>query len=134
MYEVRNDLKRRTMYVRLSGFVQVDEMQQFRDKMLQMKLEFGGSDFVCLADMRGLKPMSPESAQIFGDLLAVGRGQGVKLCAHLSDSTLAQMQTDRLARQVSPEDDVTVRCESLEEAERVLSAYCSKHWPSGSDA
>ncbi len=81
---------------------------------------YGGGKHLVLADMRGLKPATPEVAEIMGEAIGYARSRGVACCAHLSDSSIQRLQTARLAREASPHDDVTTDVVSPEEAERVL--------------
>jgi hypothetical protein len=73
-----------------------------------------------IADMRGLAPLSQESAKLMGEAIAFQRAHGIVLCAHLSDSSITRLQAKRLAREATPNDKVTIEVVSPEEAERVL--------------
>ena len=70
--------------------------------------------------MRGLTPLSPEGARIFGEIIKYSRARGCLACVHLSDSSIARLQAARLAREASPYDDITVNVVSIEEAQRVV--------------
>ncbi len=97
-----------------------NEMKEWADAYIAATDAYAGGPHLVLADMRGLKPAGPESAEIMGNAIAYARTRGVACCAHLSDSTIQRLQTARLAREASPHDDVTTDVVSPEEAERVL--------------
>jgi hypothetical protein len=120
MFEITNDMNRRTITIRLSGFIRPNEMKDCAVVYRTATDTYGGGRHLVLADMRGLKALEPESAAIFGEVVMYGRQQGCTLCAHVSDSTIARLQTARVASESSPNDDITVDCVSLEEAQRVL--------------
>jgi hypothetical protein len=120
MFEVTNDERRRTITVRMSGFMQPEEMTRFSEAYRQATDAYRGERHLVLADMRGLKALPPESTAIFGEAIGYARPRGVALCAHLSDSTIQRLQAARLAHQAAPGDDVTVDCVSLEAAENQL--------------
>ncbi|MCP3136163.1 hypothetical protein [Pyxidicoccus xibeiensis] len=120
MFEVSNDLNRRTVTVRLSGFVRPNEMKDFAAAYRAATDTYGGGRHLVLADMRGLRTLEPESASIFGEVVAYGRQKGCLMCAHVSDSTISRLQTARVASEAAPNDDITVDCVSLEEAHSQL--------------
>lgn len=120
MFEVTNDVNRRTITIRLSGFIRPNEMKECAVVYRAATDVYGGGRHLVMADMRGLKALEPESAAIFGEVVAYGRQKGCAMCAHVSDSTIARLQTARVASEVSPDDDITVNCVSYEEAQRQL--------------
>ncbi|MFP2934396.1 hypothetical protein ACLESO_56635 [Pyxidicoccus sp. 3LG] len=120
MFEVSNDLNRRTVTVRLSGFVRPNEMKDFATAYRAATDTYGGGRHLVLADMRGLRTLEPESASIFGEVVSYGRQKGCLMCAHVSDSTISRLQTARVASEAAPNDDITVDCVSLEEAHAQL--------------
>lgn len=95
-------------------------MQEWAEVYLAATRSYGGGNHLVLADMRGLKPADPAAAEVMGSAIGYARAHGVACCAHISDSTVARLQARRLAREASPEDDVTIDVVSLEEAEQVL--------------
>ncbi len=128
MFEVTNDTNRRTVTVRLSGFVRPTEMQDFATAYRGATDTYGGGRHLVLADMRGLRTLEPESAAIFGEVVAYGRQKGCLMCAHVSDSTIARLQTARVASEAAPGDDITVDCVSLEEAHSQLAKARTRHF------
>ncbi|HEX7118640.1 MAG TPA: hypothetical protein VF212_07630 [Longimicrobiales bacterium] len=97
-----------------------DEMQEWADAYIAATDSYGGGSHVVLADMRGLKPAGAEAAEIMGKAIGYARSRGVVCCAHISDSTIARLQAARIAREASPNDDVTTDVVSIDEAELVL--------------
>jgi hypothetical protein len=131
MYEVRNDLRLRTIYVRTTGNLTMDELQGWDRDYRAATDAYRGQPHLVLADLRGLGVLAPEGAAIVGHGLEYARKRGVCCCAHLSDSSIVRLQTRRLAREASSQDDVTVDVVSLEEAERVLAEWRAKLPPVG---
>ena len=119
MYEVRNDVPGRTLYVTLRGAMRTEEMRRFTGELEAACDAHGGRPHLCLADMKGLTVMDPEAAQLLRESIAYTRRRGVVLCAHVVDSTLARLQTLRIGLEASG-PDATIDCTSVEEAERVL--------------
>ncbi|WP_246357768.1 hypothetical protein [Pyxidicoccus fallax] len=109
-------MNRRTVTVRLSGFIRPNEMKDFATAYRNATDAYGGGRHLVLADMRGLRTLEPESAAIFGEVVLYGRQHGCQMCAHVSDSTISRLQTARVASEQSPDDDITVDCVSVDEA------------------
>jgi hypothetical protein len=120
MFEVTNDVSRRTITARMSGFMRPNEMKEYVAVYKKATDSYGGGRHLVLADMRGLRPLEPESANLFSEVINHGRKNGCVMCAHVSDSTIARLQTARVASEASPNDDITVDCVSLEEAQNQL--------------
>ena len=118
-YDVRNDYGARTVYVRASGLFSEADIEGFF-RLYQQRVNYRGRRHLVLADMRGMKPMQPALAERFGTMIAATRRDGVVLCAHVSDHTVQRLQLQRVARENSPMDDITIDVASLEEAHRVL--------------
>jgi len=120
MYETSIDQMRRTIRVRASGTLTIDELREMYEASKRLTDSFYGRPHMVLADMRGLAPLSPDGTKIFGDIIKYGRERGTICCVHLSDSSIARLQASRLAREASPYDDITVNVVSMEEAEKVI--------------
>ncbi|WP_240672695.1 hypothetical protein [Corallococcus coralloides] len=97
-----------------------NEMKEYVAVYKKATDSYGGGRHLVLADMRGLRPLEPESAKLFSEIVDHGRKNGCAMCAHVSDSTIARLQTARVASEASPNDDITVDCVSLEEAQNQL--------------
>lgn len=119
-YSVRNDPAKRTIYIRMAGFLEEPQLRKLVELYREATASYRGQAHLVLADMRGMQIASMEMARLFGDAIGEARKLGVACCAHLSTSTVQKLQAARLAREHSPGDDVTVNVVSLEEAEKVL--------------
>jgi len=117
---VRNDQEKRTIHVLMKGTFDAEVMRAFSDEYLRATDEYRGKAHLVFADMRGMKPASPEAAAVLGSAIGQARKRGVRCCAHLSDSTIQRLQARRVARENSPGDDVTVDVVSEAEATKVL--------------
>lgn len=120
MYEVKNDRRKRTIYIRASGTMALDELHAWARDYKAATDTYGGQPHLVLADLRGMGVLAPEAAVIVGAGLDYARKRGVRRCAHLSDSSIVRLQTGRLAREASGDDNVTIDVVSPAEAERLL--------------
>lgn len=118
-FEVKVDLSRRTVFCRMSGLFQKDDILAWAQIYREATDRFHGRKHVVIADMRGLRSMHPEVAKVMGEAIGHARHSGAVLCAHLSDDTIQRLQARRVARENSLVDDVTVDVVSLDEAVRV---------------
>jgi|HubBroStandDraft_4_1064222.scaffolds.fasta_scaffold547386_1 hypothetical protein len=126
MIEMKNDRASRTVRVRMSGAVSLEEMVAADKTLRAMSDEYRGALHVVLADMRGFRPLAPEVAEVMGAGIAYTRRRGVVHCAHLSDSSIVRLQAARLVREAVVGDPAITEVVSLEEAERVLEEVLSK--------
>jgi hypothetical protein len=129
MFELTINRARRLVVFRAQGTISVEELKQVRQEAIRATDAFRGEPHIVLADMRGMATMSPEATQVFADIIRYGREHGVVRCAHLSDSSIARLQAQRLAREASTYDDITVNVISLEEAERMIDEFQPKLRP-----
>jgi hypothetical protein len=120
MIAIHDDRAKRTVRITMNGFIKLDEMQAAAVRMKSLCDGYQGSPHVCLADMRGLKPSTPEVAGVMGQAIGYTRQHGVVHCAHLTDSSTVMLQAARLVREVVPGDPAITNVLSLEEAELVL--------------
>ncbi|MFY1826621.1 hypothetical protein ACN47A_11955 [Myxococcus fulvus] len=129
MFEVSNDTNRRTVTVRLKGFVRPNEMKDFAAAYRTATDTYAKGRHLVLADMRGLKALEPESATLFGEVVQYGRERGCLVCVHVSDSVIARLQTARVASETVTENgDITVNCVSIEEADKQLAKARTQHF------
>jgi len=119
-FEVSASVEERVLRLRMSGIFTEDQMQAFAAAYRLATHEFQGRKHMVIADMRGMKPLHPPVALILADVISFGRSVGVVLCAHVSNHAVQRLQAERLARENSPTDDVTVDVSSVNEAERVV--------------
>lgn len=116
-FEFKVDLPKRTVYIRMTGHFDEPEMKGWvKAYRTEATDRFKGQKHMIIADMRGMKPTSPQVAQIMGAEIGHARKNGVVLCAHISDDTVQRLQAARIGRQNSDGDDVTVDVVSLSEA------------------
>jgi hypothetical protein len=119
-WETRADLTKRTSFTRITGVLDEADVRawakQYRERCTA---PHRGRRHMVIADMRGMRALSVKVAEIMGQEIGHARRNGVVLCAHISDDTVQRLQAGRVARQNSVQDDVTVDCATLTEAERV---------------
>ena len=123
-FEIKNELGRRVVHARLTGVFDEQAMRNwclaYRERATN---PYKGKRHIVIADMRGMKTMHPSIAALMGAEIGHARGNGVVLCAHVSDETVQRLQAARIARQHSPHDDVTIDVDSPEEARKVVASY-----------
>jgi hypothetical protein len=119
-YSVKNEPSQRTIYIRMEGVFDEKQMRELSRLYLEATAYYKGTAHLVLADMRGMHIASLEVAKILGEAIGEARRLGVACCAHVSSSTVQKLQAARLAREHSPDDDVTVNVVSVEEANKVL--------------
>ena len=120
MFEVKNDRKKRTIYVRISGPAPIDSVQRWATECKTACDAYGGQPYFIIADMRGVGVLAPETAAVVGEVIEYTRRRGVCRCVHLSDSSIMRLQARRLAREASGNDSITIDVVSTDEAERLL--------------
>jgi hypothetical protein len=125
MFKVTIDRPRPTITFRASGSLTAEELKAVYSEAKSATDTFSYGEHIVLADMRGMTARLPEASAIFGKVIKYGREHGTALCVHLSDSSVARLQTSRLAREVTPGDAVTTNVVSVQEAERMID---ERHW------
>jgi hypothetical protein len=121
-WAVDADPSRRIVRVRMNGYFQKEDILAWARAHRAATGHFRPQPYIVLADMRGLRPLPPDAAALMGEEVAFDRAHGCACCVHISDHTVQRLQIARLARQVSPDDQITIDVESDEEAERVMDA------------
>jgi hypothetical protein len=125
MYRYGIDPVRRTITLRVSGTLALEEAKKARQELVGNIDQFKDGEHIILADLRGMAPVSQEVAAILGEVIKYGRERGTALCVHLSDSSIMRLQAGRLAREADPKDKVTINVVSLDEADKVI----DEHYP-----
>jgi hypothetical protein len=125
-WEVSNDIAKRTIYTRISGILSEEDVRAWAAAYREKTAAFKGRRHMCIADMRGMRPLSVAIANLLGAEIGWARKNGVVLCAHISDDTVQRLQAARVARQNSAHDDATIDCATLEEARRVCEEVRAK--------
>jgi hypothetical protein len=119
-YEVALDLPNRTLFTRMTGLFSESDMHAWAKEYHEATERFQGRKHMVIADMRGMKTVHPSIANIMGAEISHAREHGVVVCAHLSDDTVQRLQARRIARQNSPDDNVTVDVSSIQESRKVI--------------
>jgi hypothetical protein len=133
-FVIRNDVARRTIFTKMSGVFDAEEMAAWAKKYREATASYSGRSHMVIADMRGMKAARANVAELLGATIGYARAHGVVLCAHLSDDSVQRLQVARVARLHSPNDDVTVDVTSVEEATRVCDELRDRLSPSGVQA
>jgi hypothetical protein len=120
MYHVDLDKKRRVIVFRAEGTLSTTDLKDMLKECIRVTDLFKGGQHIVFADMRGLRPLQPEAAQIFGQIIRYGREHGTVLCVHISDSSIQKLQASRLAREAASDDVTTINVVSPEEGWRVV--------------
>ncbi len=120
MFNVQVDRLNRTVRFRATGRLTLEDLQRIKKEAHAAYDQFRGAEHLVLADMRGMSPLAQEAAQIFGEVIRYGREHGTVCCVHLSDSSIARLQANRLAREASPVDEITIDVDSPDEAEKLI--------------
>jgi hypothetical protein len=119
-FEVVLDLANRTIFTRMTGLFSDSDMHDWVKQYREATDRFQGRKHMVIADMRGMKTVHPNIANLMGAAIGYAREHGVVLCAHLSDDTVQRLQARRVARHNSPDDNVTVDVSSIQEARIVV--------------
>ena len=119
-FEILVDMANRTVFTRMTGLFTEGEMNTWARQYHEATDRFQDRKHMVIADMRGMKTVHPSIAGIMGHAIGYAREHGVVLCAHLSDDTVQRLQARRLARQNSPDDNITVDENSIQEARKVI--------------
>jgi hypothetical protein len=113
----------RVLECRMTGVFTEEEMLKGTRVMKKMTDDLKGRRHIVVADMRGMKTVHPSIANHMGEAIGYSRARGCVLCVHVSDDTVQRLQARRIARQFSPNDDVTIEVTSMEEARKVAASY-----------
>jgi hypothetical protein len=123
-YDLKNELGRRVVRVRMTGLFDEKTMREWcADYRERGTHPYRGIRHAVIADMRGMKTVHPSIAELMGEEIGYARRNGVVVCAHLSDDTMQRLQASRIARKHATDDGETIDVATLQEAERVVSRY-----------
>ena len=115
-FSVRYLRERRRIDLRLSGVFDLRPMRRFCQEYRAVTALLRGEQHIVIADLRGLRPLAPAVAEHLAETLVWAREHGVCCQAHVADDLVSGMQLARLARGRSDGEDITVDCESLDDA------------------
>jgi len=99
MYKISVDRAHAIVAFVLDGLVRMDEMQSFVGELQIATLSVSGSDIKIKADVRTLRPASPEVAEMIRSVQEFGIKQGVKRVAEIVESDIVALQLNRVARE-----------------------------------
>lgn len=95
-WKVEPDRVRGVLMLRLDGVVSLEDMQAFVTAHDRAIDGFHGRDYRVFCDIRGLKPLSPQSTELFEKAKRYSAAhKNFKGSAVLADSTLVAMQHQR---------------------------------------
>jgi dihydroorotase-like cyclic amidohydrolase len=113
----------RILECHMTGLFSETDMLAAAREMRRQTDAMQGKRHIVVADMRGMKTVHPSIARHMGEAIGYQRERGCVLCVHVSDDTVQRLQARRLAREHSPNDDVTIEADSIEEARKIAKAY-----------
>jgi hypothetical protein len=99
MYAIKIDQAHAIVEFVLEGIVRMDEMQQFVRSLQQATLGLRGKEIKIKADLRALRPASPEVAEMIRNVQEFGIKSGVKRVAEIVESDVIALQLNRVARE-----------------------------------
>ncbi|MCC6558650.1 MAG: glycosyltransferase [Polyangiaceae bacterium] len=99
MIEIKVDRIQAMLVIVAAGRVDADELERSRDELAALLASLQGRAIVIKADVRGIKPLSPQAAEL------IRRGHdrafelGVRRVAHVVGSEVIALQMARIARE-----------------------------------
>jgi hypothetical protein len=136
VFEIKVDNEERIVEFVLAGVVHLAEMTSFVGELQTATLSLGGQDIRIKADLRSLRPASPEVANMIREVQAFGIRSGVKRVAEIVESDIVALQLNRVAKESGTDrilrrfwDDDSAR-EWLLQADDPEPAPASTHNPS----
>src|SRR5262245_19777059 len=99
MFEIKVDHKHSIVEFVLEGMVRMEEMQLFVQKLQQETVALQGKEIKIKADVRALRPASPEVADMIRAVQEFGIRSGVKRVAEIVESDVIALQLNRVARE-----------------------------------
>jgi len=99
MFEINVDQKHSIVEFVLEGIVREEEMQLFVHMLRRATLELRGQEIKIKADLRALRPASPEVADLIRGVQEFGIRYGVKRVAEIVESDTLALQLNRVAHE-----------------------------------
>jgi hypothetical protein len=100
MYKISVDRAHAIVAFVLDGLVKMDEMQKFVTELQLATLSVSsGGEIKIKADVRTMRPASPEVADLIRGVQEFGIKQGVKRVAEIVESDVVALQLNRVARE-----------------------------------
>ncbi len=142
MFEIKVDHEERIVEFALGGVVHMAEMSAFVNELQAATLSLGGRDIRIKADLRALRPASPEVADMIREVQAFGLRSGVRRVAEIVESDIVALQLNRVARESGTDkilrrfwDDESAREWLLQpESEHTTGPVSSRKPPSSSSS
>jgi hypothetical protein len=99
VFEIKVDQTHSIVEFVLEGMVRMDEMHYFVRKLEEATLRLRGRDIKIKADLRALRPASPEVADMIRSVQEFGIRSGVQRVAEIVESDVIALQLNRVARE-----------------------------------
>ncbi len=99
MYKITVDRAHCIVGFVLEGLVRMEEMQKFVGELQLATLSVSGGDIKIKADVRAMRPASPEVAEMIRSVQEFGIKQGVKRVAEIVESDVVALQLNRVAKE-----------------------------------
>jgi len=99
MFEINVDQKHSIVEFVLEGIVREEEMELFVHMLRKATLELRGREIKIKADLRALRPASPEVADMIRGVQEFGIRYGVKRVAEIVESDTLALQLNRVAHE-----------------------------------
>jgi hypothetical protein len=99
MFEIKVDQTHAIVEFMLVGMVGVDEMRYFVRELQEATLDLNGREIKIMADLRALRPASPDVANMIRTVQEFGIRSGVKRVAEVVESDVVALQLNRVARE-----------------------------------
>ena len=99
MYKIQVERAHSIVSFVLDGLVKMEEMKKFVTELQIATLSVSGGEIKIKADLRTLRPASPEVAEMIRGVQEFGIQQGVKRVAEIVESDVLALQLNRVARE-----------------------------------
>lgn len=99
MHTIKIDQAHAIVEFVLEGIVRMDEMKEFVGSLRQATLGLQGREIKIKADLRALRPASPEVAEMIRNVQEFGIRSGVKRVAEIVESDVVALQLNRVAHE-----------------------------------
>lgn len=99
MFQVKVDRIKALVELSLDGRIEGDEVKAFGQELETVLATLQGREIKLLMDLRGLKPVAPESAEVIRRFQERALDTGVSRFAEVVDSELLSLQLGRIARE-----------------------------------
>lgn len=98
MFVIRVDRSHAIVEFELVGLIDVDEMQRFVEELRAATTALMGEEIKIKADVRGMRPASPEVAEMIRAVQAFGLRSGVTRVAEIVENDRVALQLNAVAK------------------------------------